>query len=118
MNRAAGDEMRKTARSAGKIFLPLTVHSIPPVSYLAYLCHWRRDCNFGRVKSPTPVGIGGRHFSKGGEMPENLVCEKCGQKFNNQMDLQKHRLNNCGAKGAQGKKENPIAPQASGQGSS
>ena len=50
-------------------------------------------------------------------MPENLVCEKCGKKFNNQMDLQKHRLN-CEAKGAQGKKEEPFARQAAGQGSS
>ena len=51
-------------------------------------------------------------------MTENLVCDKCGQKFNNQLDLQKHKLN-CTAKDAQqGRSERPITRGASGQGSS
>ncbi len=31
-------------------------------------------------------------------MSENLVCDKCGQKFNNQQDLQKH-AQDCTGKG-------------------
>ncbi len=52
-------------------------------------------------------------------MTENLVCDKCGQKFNNQMDLQKHKQN-CAGKGAQGRgPDRPITRGAGGgQGSS
>jgi hypothetical protein len=33
-------------------------------------------------------------------MPDNLVCEKCGQRFSNRQELQKH-AQQCAGKGAQ-----------------
>jgi len=51
-------------------------------------------------------------------MTENLVCDKCGHKFDNQLDLQKHKLNCTGKDSQQGRPDRPVTRGAGGQGSS
>lgn len=51
-------------------------------------------------------------------MSENLVCDKCGQRFNNQKELQKH-AEQCAGKGAQqGAGSGPLTRGAGGASSS
>ncbi len=47
-------------------------------------------------------------------MPENLVCEKCGQRFNNRQELQKHAQECIGKGTAQGGMDQPRARGAGG----
>jgi len=47
-------------------------------------------------------------------MPDNLVCKKCGQQFNNQQDFQKH-IQQCAGKGAkQSGSDRPMTHGAGG----
>jgi hypothetical protein len=45
-------------------------------------------------------------------MHENLVCDRCGQRFNTRQELEKHKQN-CTARGAE-QKDRPLTRGAGG----
>jgi hypothetical protein len=47
-------------------------------------------------------------------MSENLMCDKCGQRFDNRQELQKHQQN-CAGKGNQASSGRPMTKSAGGQ---
>ena len=49
-------------------------------------------------------------------MQENLVCEKCGQRFNNRQEMQQH-VQKCTGKAEQAGSGRPLTRGAGGQSS-
>jgi hypothetical protein len=70
----------------------------------------------GRAIAPLiPRGAASTNRKEQVEMSENLVCDKCGQRFDNRQDLQKHRQD-CAGKGApQSGSDRPKTMGAGGQ---
>jgi hypothetical protein len=48
-------------------------------------------------------------------MSENLVCEKCGKRFNNQQEFDKHKQQHAGTGAQQSGQDRPMTRGAGGE---